>query len=625
MAGIAGIFGADGRSADVSVLRRMAGAVAFRGPDGISYWNAGPVALAHMQFFTTPESLEERQPLVSPGGEACLVWNGRVDNREELKAELAAAGARAVDETDPGLVLAAYLQWGTECVQRIVGDFALALWDARARRLWCACDYVGVRPFYYFWDGKNFAFGPDVHAVLAHPLVSLKINEGMAGEYLLNQIRSRRETLYVDVQRLEPGSMLEVDSAGLRITEWWRPDLSLLDNGTDAEYAEQFRHLFDLSVKSKMRCQARWGVELSGGLDSSSIAVSARAILEREGRGEEQILSYSAASPGMPWDESEDIRAIADKARLTTSVYEPLRVGLEFFRGRAEFWKDYPGTPNGEPLCLPLFEAARAQGVRVLMNGIGGDELLMGRSSHLLDLAKQLGRPGSMRALLDRARYDCNIYTRDGNRWQRYLLRQLIPGLAPRWVRKTRRKLRLVRQGIFTREFLRRTHLGERVGGEPELKHGKFANSAQEAVYFSFASGSETHLLAFDDREKIHAGIETRYPFLDRRVVEFCLRLPESQRQTGPIWKWLLRNAMVDRLPQQLLGKLSKAEFSEIVLGVLSHPQVQERFMNLRVASHTDWLDSRRLQEQLDGGMALWPKWRLLAIDLWFAEISGCG
>ncbi|HUY82908.1 MAG TPA: asparagine synthase-related protein [Acidobacteriaceae bacterium] len=624
MAGIAGIFCTDGRPADVSVLRSMADTVVFRGPDGIAYWNAGPVALAHMQFFTTPESLEERQPLVSQGGEACLVWNGRVDNREELKSELEAAGARAVDDTDPGLVLAAYLEWGTECVQRIVGDFALALWDARTRRLWCASDFVGIRPFYYFWDGKTFVFGPDVHAVLAHPLVSLKINEGMVGEYLLHQIRSRRETLYVDVRRLEPGRMLEVDSAGLRTTEWWRPDLSLLDYETDAEYAEHFRHLFDLSLKSKMRCHARWGIELSGGLDSSSIAVSARAILDREGRGEEEILAYSVTSPGKPWDESEDIRAVVDKARLTASVYEPLRVGLEFFRGRAEFWRDYPGTPNGEPLCLPMFIAVREHGVRVLMNGIGGDEVLMGRGAHLLDLAKRLGRPGSMRALLDRARYDCDIYTRDVS-WQSYMLRRLTVGFAPSWARKTRRKLGLERHGIFTGEFLRRTNLGDRVAGEPELEHGKFASSAQQTVYFSIASGSETHLLAFDDREKIHAGIETRYPFLDRRVVEFCLRLPENQRQKGPVWKWLLRNAMEDRLPQQVLNKLSKAEFSEIVVSVLSDPQAQERFGSLRVESHTDWLDSRRLREQLDRDMALWPKWRLLAIDLWFAEISGCG
>lgn len=624
MAGIAGIFCADGRPADASVLRRMADAVAFRGPDGITFWNAGPVALAHMQFFTTPESLAERQPLQSANGEVCLVWNGRVDNREELKAALAAAGAHAVDDTDPGLVLAAYLQWGTDCIQRIVGDFALALWDARTRRLWCACDFVGIRPFYYFWDGKTFAFGPDVHAVLAYPQVSLRINEAMAGEFLLNQIKNRRETLYIDVQRLEPGTMLEVDSAGLRISEWWQPDLSLLEYKSDAEYAEHFRHIFDLAVASKMRCQARWGVELSGGLDSSSIAVSARAILEGEGRGEEPILGYSAASPNMPWDESDDIRAVANKARLTSSLYEPLRVGLDFFRGRAEFWKDYPGAPNGEPLCLPLFDAAREQGVRVLLNGIGGDELQMGRAEHLLDLARRLGRPGSLNALLERARIDCDIYTLHG-KWRQYLLRRLLAGLSPAWVRQAARKSRIERHGILSSEFLRRTHVADRVTVEPQWKHGKFATATQQATFNSVSSGSETHLLAFDDREKIHARIETRYPFLDRRLVEFCLRLPEDQRQTGPVWKWLLRNAMADRLPQQVLHKLAKAEFSEVVDGVFSHPQVQERFQNLRLESHTDWLDSKRLHQQLDAGMALWPKWRLLAIDLWFGEISGCG
>src|SRR6185437_9104340 len=248
MAGIAGIYCADGRAVAISELQRMSAAVEYRGPDGITFWNGGlpyapnSVAFAHLQFCTTPESLEERQPLVAPGGDVCLVWNGRVDNREELLAEIAAKGVSPVDQTDPGLALAAYFLWGADCVQHIVGDFALAIWDGRQRRLWCARDYVGVRPFYYFWDGKTFLFGPEIRALLAHPLVSLKINEGMVGEYLANAITSRDETLYADIRRLPSGSTLTIDGpGGLRVASWWNPELSLIRYRTDEEYAEHFR------------------------------------------------------------------------------------------------------------------------------------------------------------------------------------------------------------------------------------------------------------------------------------------------------------------------------------------------------------------------------------------------
>ncbi len=187
MAGIAGMYCADGRPADVGEVQRMTSAVEHLGPDGIAYWHSGPVAFAHLQFCTTPESLGERQPLMSPAGEACLVWNGRLDNREELLEALAVRGENPVDRTDPGLALAAYRLWGGDCVQRLIGDFAMAIWDVRLRQLWCARDYIGVRPFFYFWDGKTFLFAPEIRGLLAHPLVSLKINEGMAGEYLARQ------------------------------------------------------------------------------------------------------------------------------------------------------------------------------------------------------------------------------------------------------------------------------------------------------------------------------------------------------------------------------------------------------------------------------------------------------
>ena len=629
MAGIAGIYCADGRPAEVAELKRMVAAVEHRGPDGIGYWNAGPVALAHLQFCTTPESINERQPLVSPGGEACLVWNGRVDNREELLAGLGSAGARPVDMTDAGLALAAYLAWGAECVQHIVGDFALVVWDARRRRLWCARDYIGIRPFYYFWDGKTFLFGPEVRSLLAHPLVSLKVNEGMVGEYLANAITSREEMLYADIRRLPSGSTLTVDGSGaLRIENWWNPELSLIEYRCDEEYAEHFRQLFDQSVRAQIRCNTPWGIELSGGLDSSSIAVSARAVLDESGAKDSRILAFSVVEPGKPWDESEDIRAIVTRANLTCEFLEPLRVDLEFFRARAGLWRDYPGSPNGEPITLPMYRAAKREGARVLLSGIGGDEWLDGRPECFTDLVGGFWRSGALRELLDRAREDWRAYS-DARHWSIFLARRLLATSAPDWLLFHKRKFAFARNGILSRDFLSRTRLARRVFTR-ERTPRRFASRTQLGLFQLITSGFEAFVLEANERETAHAGIELRFPFFDRRFAEFCLRLPEDQRQRGAIWKRILRNAMTGRLPERVRTKAYKAEFSELFQSVFSAPPTVDRLRKLAMLNQTDWLDSnrveRRVEEATHENASARPSpsalWRMLAIDLWVEHIA---
>ncbi len=621
MAGIAGIYCADGRPVDMAELKRMVAAAEHRGPDGIGYWSDGPVALAHLQFHTTPESIDERQPLVSPGGEACLVWNGRVDNREDLLHELAAAGAVPADHTDPGLALAAYLAWGEECVQHIVGDFALALWDRRQRRLWCARDYIGVRPFYYFWDGKTFLFGPEIRALLAHPAVSLKINEGMAGEYLANAITSRDETFYADICRLPAGSTLTIDASGLSIKTWWQPELGLIEYGSDEEYAEHFRQLFDQSIRAQTRCCAPWGAQLSGGLDSSSIVVSARAVL-----GASRILTFSMACPGKPWDESEDIAAVVEKAGLTPEYVLPMRADLEYFRQRAAFWRDFPGNPNGEPMSVPMSNAARRHEARVLFVGIGGDELLDGSAAYLSSLAASLVRPRQAIELLARSRFEWRGRGGHGL-WPLFLARQLLAASAPDWIHARRRALRLERHRILSREFLRRNHFSERIAAPPERGPLHFASRSQRGIYRLITGGFETQVLEWNDRDAAGAGVEFRFPFFDRRLAEFCLRIPEDQRQRGAIWKLALRNAMEGRLPDRVRNKTYKAEFSELFENVISAPQCKARLANPAILRHTDWLDPERFAAHRDSMVEsgrFRPVWLILGVDLWFENVLSC-
>ncbi|MGC2502109.1 MAG: asparagine synthase-related protein [Silvibacterium sp.] len=633
MAGIAGMYCADGRPANVAELKRMAVAVEHRGSDGITYWHSGPVAFAHLQFCTTPESLEERQPLVLPGGEACLVWDGRLDNREELLEALAAQGACPVDNTDPGVVLAAYLLWGTQCVQRLVGDFALAVWDQRSRQLWCARDYIGIRPFFYFWNGKTFLFAPEVCALLHHPLVSRKVNEGMAGEYLANEVTSREETLYSDIRRLPSGSTLIIDASGsFRIASWWNPDLSLLEYRTDEEYADHFRHLTEQSVQSKMRSCIPWGVPLSGGLDSSTIAVTAQALLNGSGSGKRPVSTFSLVSPGKLWDESEYISETARFAGLQTEFFSARQTDEEFFRQWAEWTKDFPDYPNGASMLVPMFDAAKRHQVRILLLGLGGNEWLDGWPLQFADLGAHLARTGAVRESWREARDEWGMNGGD-RKWPVFLFRQSLLAVMPDGVRSIRKKIRLERQSIFSREFLRRTHLGDRIYASPERGTQRFASRAQELVFRTAASGLEAHFLEMNDRQAAFSGFEERYPFLDRRVGEFCLRLPREQRQRGVAWKWVLRNAMRGRLPERVRTKTIQAEFSELYEAVLYDPWVTARLKDLTIRRHTDWLDPRRFAANLnlpsqfssEHASVYRRTWMVLGIDLWLEIVLSSG
>jgi asparagine synthase (glutamine-hydrolysing) len=458
--------------------------------------------------------------------------------------------------------------------------------------------------------------------------VSTKINEGMAGEYILDEITTRDETLYSDIRKLPSNSTLTIDSSGsLRVASWWDPDLSLLDYRTDEEYAEHFRRLLDQSILSQTRCNTPWGIELSGGLDSSSIAVSARAA--RGSREADPILTFSMACPGKRWDESDDIAAVVRQADLTAEFVQPLKVDLEFFRRRAAYSRDFPGNPNGEPMTIPMYEAARRRGARVLLTGVGGDEWLDGSPSHIVDLAARLGRPGTARQLIKRSKIDWRYYDRPHKHWSIFLLRRILSRVAPDWVHLRRTKLRLLRHSVFSEEFLGRTCLADRLAAPPEKENRPFATRAQRDAFRVAVSGAETYVFELNDREAALAGVEVRNPLFDRRLAEFCLRIPEDQRQQGTARKRMLRNAMHNRLPERVRAKTAKAEFSELFDAVCRTPQAAERLQNLSIRRHTGWFDPHRLERHIaelnqpasPDCPRPWARWMLLGTDLWFEHV----
>jgi asparagine synthase (glutamine-hydrolysing) len=211
VSGLAGIYHLDGRPVDRAALCPMLDALAHRGPDGGGQWIDGAVALGHRLLGTTPQSLGEPQPFVDQAAQQCITLDGRVDNREVLLRALGRGGERCRGGGDAELVLRAYQQWAEGCLGRIVGDYAFVLWDGRRGRLFCARDPLGMKPFYYYHDGRVFLWGSELRSILLDAAVPNQPNEGMIAEYLACAITNKRRSTRASIACRPP------------TTCWWAP------------------------------------------------------------------------------------------------------------------------------------------------------------------------------------------------------------------------------------------------------------------------------------------------------------------------------------------------------------------------------------------------------------------
>jgi len=571
MSGIAGIVNLDGRPVEESVLAAMSAALAHRGPDGSGIWRDGAVGLVHRMLHSTPESLHETQPLRDETGQLCLVLDGRIDNREELKAAIEAAGGRLRDGTDAELVLQSYACWAEDCPKHLFGDFAFAIWDGRRRRLFCARDPLGNKPFFYRCDGKTFAFASEMQPLFADPQFSPRVNLKLLGMFLCLDYGDFTETLYQDVFRLSPAHCGCVESGALRKFRYWDVDPGhSLSYSADAEYTEHFLHLFRSSVRANLRANGTVAAALSGGLDSSSIVCTAAA-LARDGQTPNgHLMAFSQFYPGLPCDESEYIHEVARRWGVEAvgfaNTADPSATDFE----RAA---DYPDVLYSitRHMFAPAMQQMQRRGIRVLLEGIGGDEVLVSGFSHLAELTRR----GKWLAMMRQLRSDAANYSRTPS-W--LLMNQVIKPLVPMPVKDVLRPLvrRFRRQEQEQVPLVRPDFARAQGIYEQTLPLPQFPTSAQQSLYYSIFYGWGVVTCEMNQLFSSRFGVECRWPFLERRLVEFLLAVPQEQRWRGDESKFLLRQAMVGILPEKLRQRKHKASFTMVFDQELRHRQADK-------------------------------------------------
>lgn len=617
MGGLAGIIHFRGDPPKPETIAAMSAAVAHRGRDDEGIWIQGPAAFAQRRFEVA--SVGRRQPVVDPP--ELLMCDGRLST-PSLEHDVRAAGQVPVSASDADLALAAWKAFGAECVGRFHGSFALAVWNARDRVLHLVRDKAGVKPLFYAWRDGRLAFASDPRALLGLPWVSRDLAHEELAEYLSFRYTHAPRTLLRHVHQLPPGQLARVDATGVRLLRWWAPGLCAPGTEPPEEYAaaNAMEHELGRAVDRRLpEGNDPVGVLLSGGVASSALV----SLAVRSGRPV-HTFNVSFADGGV------DEAAVAGRvAKLYGTRHHTVRIGRQDFLDALLPTVAGMGQPVPSPavvLQLALLREA-SQHCRIVLSGVGSDEVLGGRTAARLMQELRAARvaahlPGRVRSALGRL---VAVAGRGGafDAPHSYGLSRLIGGSN---VFDVDTRMKLLRDPAHVRPGMRQMML--------EPFYNEVRTDPINAVLHAYFRGwLAEDGLARADRAAALAGVEVRLPFLDEDVVALCAGWPSTakiKRHHGRWYgKWPLRRLVERTVPQQLvwrskrgvpypLGDWLRGE-GEAFLWERTESVCQDP-MGLFQADTIRELARQHARGEADHGPGLWT---LFFLDLWWRNLKG--
>ena len=610
MTAIAGIIRHDQGMADKGVLERMCNVLAPYGKDAQHARAMGSAGFVRTLLRTTPEDALDHQPCADADSGWALVFDGRIDNREELAAALGIEPARLRQLADAALVLHAVARWETACLPRLLGDFALAAWHARRRRLILSRDYLGTRPLFWHQGDGFVAFASLPKALFAIPGVPRELSEEGLHDFLALVPMLDGKSLYQGIQRVMPGQCVTVEDGRVRSEAWYRFDPRReLRLASDAEYVEAFSERLERAVARRLRAVGPIASELSSGFDSGTVTAVAAAQLA--GRGE-SLLAFThvpregfaeRTRGGTHADEGPAARAVA--ARYPNIEHILFRSGVASPVQDLDFDVEQLDRP---PLNIcngvwvnQMRALAAARGARVLLNGGVGNMTISydGRSllPALFGRGQWLRWQHEARALQR---------THPGLRWRTLLAHSMAAWIPQRvftrWSRWRGGGWNLTDYSAINPAFMAQMDTATRArDGGVDPTYRDLADSRLVRIRSLLLVDIGEYSLGANQ-----AGIDARDPTSDRELVEFCLAVPEAQYLRDGQTRWLLRRAMAGRLPAEILDSrtrgLQAADWYESVERDL--PRIREELERLEAhPSAGQYLDLSALKASLDD----WP------------------
>ncbi len=583
MCGIAGVFSPQGLPVTSDELRALGGRIPWRGPDdegylletqdGHRHLFAGPdtppetyegglpytpnrcpppagasgrIGFAFRRLSIHDLSPAGHQPMCDPSGRYWLIFNGEVYNFLELRRELEGRGHRFLSSGDAAVLLASYAEWGEDCLTRWNGMWGCALWDSGERRLLLARDRFGVKPLYYQWEAGRLRFASELKPlVLDRPI---RVDERSVYDLVARDwVDYRDETFFAGVLRIPPAHVLIADEAGVRLRRYWDLAEGAARRASEvpsapAEIVSAFRERFQDAVRLRLRSDVPVGSCLSGGLDSSAIVTEAARQLDHP----ISVFTVGYAEPG--FDERPHARAVARAVGADYHEVEPSGDDLFETFERIVWHQEEPAAGPGLYSQWHVMRLAHARGMKVLLDGQGGDELLAGYHRYAVPYLQDLV---ARRRLREFARDIWRVGRRQGHAetWAKVFLAAGPARPAFEWGRRAfgQGKDRVVHPELAGR------------GGAPELRPPRrYGSALSNTLGWEITRRFLPSLLRYEDRNSMAHSIETRLPFLDFRLVEFVFALPEGYRLRGTTTKWILRQALGATLPAGVAARRDK-------------------------------------------------------------------
>jgi asparagine synthase (glutamine-hydrolysing) len=620
---MASLAGPMGQRAE-PVLRLINEILAHRGPDGHDFWVPchGMVGLAHrrLSIIDVGENNTGSQPMHAENG-LSIVFNGEIYNYLELKEELASSwNFRTYSDTET--ILAAYARWGDDCVRHFRGMFAFALWDEKSGRLFCARDPFGIKPFYYTVQKNQFFFASEAKALLPF-LPEIDTDPGALSEYLTFQYTLGEQTMFRGVTQLMPGHTLVVEKGGLRIRRYWDVNHNLKDDLDTQTMREEMRSRLLDSVKLHLRSDVPVGSYLSGGVDSSIVAILAsRAARSGHKAFHGRFLEY----PG--YDESGFAKLAAERAGSALYVLDIKASDFEKNIGKIIYHLDFPVAGPGSFPQFMISELA-AKHVKVVLGGQGGDEMFGGYARFVIAYLEH-----ALKQVLHEKGDELPISLQElvpnlG------MLREYVPLMRRTWGDSlfeslNKQYFKITDRSSDMRDEVDWGALGANKAAVFERFDAIFSNPENVGPNSTF--DAMTHfefkcllpaLLQVEDRMSMAHGLESRVPLLERSVAEFAAAIPERMKFAGGEMKHVLRTAFCDDLPGEIAARRDKMGFTvplnewfqnelkDLVFDVFQTAKSRHRpFMNVD-AIHRDL---HRVQ-----GFSR-KTWGLLSLELWHQQ-----
>jgi asparagine synthase (glutamine-hydrolysing) len=617
MCGIAGYVTQAPSSEPEATLARMVDVIHHRGPDGSGVYRDGFASLGHRRL-SIIDVAGGAQPMATKDRSLWITYNGEIFNHADLRRDLERAGHQYQTRCDTETILHAYREYGSRAVTLFRGMFSFAIWDKDTRTLFCARDRLGIKPLYYYWDGRLFAFASEIKSLLEHPAISARFDETLLPEYLALGYTSDDRTLFMGIRKLMPGHHLTLQSTGEpRIERYWDvPQPESAAPRSDQEWIAECRSRLEETVRMRLMSDVPLGMFLSGGVDSSAIA----ALMKRMVSG--PVKSFAV---GYREAEYSELAYASHVSRaIGTEHKEVVLEKKDFFDALPKLiWHE--DEPIVWPSSVSLYFVSRlaAQEVKVVLTGEGSDEMFAGYSRYRLSLLNE--RMGK-------------VYSG-------------LPGAARDWIQSQITDSALLSGAL--RRKLQHTVLGRGTSVESlyvDNWFSAFSRTEQQSLlrssngahtYDSFlrywnsaAAGSPlsrmlytdqktylVELLMKQDQMSMATSIESRVPFLDHPFVEFSTRVPDHLKIRGGAGKYILKKAVEDLLPHEIIYR-KKMGFPTPLRQWLREPDAAPLLSGLNGGLLAEYLDRGALTtllEQHQAGRidATDRIWRLLNLQLW--------